>query len=286
MPTTLTDALRRRLDQTLAQWRSWHCDPPPAGPPQPVRLLGAGQSNTSVLVEGGTRFVVRLDGERVAANGLNRQAEWRTLLDAHAAGIAPCPRYFNPDLGSLVCDYLPPDPAQPVCGADIGDLLRRIHALPPRHHRLDLAERLQRYARQLASHAAADELLGLGDAIGALLPAREEAAASLCHNDLLAPNRLYSDGRLFALDWEYSAVGSPWYDLAAVAHGDDLAPADAGEMLRHYLGREPGDAERAQLARYGCIYRYLELLWYAARDGGATAPARLAALRDLLARLD
>ena len=43
-----------------------------------------------------------------------------------------------------------------------------------------------------------------------------------CHNDLLRANRIATRGSLRAIDWEYSAMAEPWYDLAVVICGDDL----------------------------------------------------------------
>ena len=47
-----------------------------------------------------------------------------------------------------------------------------------------------------------------------------------CHNDLLAPNRLRSGGKLWALDWEYCAMGSPWFDLAVISCGENYSHED------------------------------------------------------------
>ena len=97
-----------KLEQTLSQWPHWQCAPALTPRPNVVRTLTPGFSNFSVLVECGRHFVVRIDGLDPASNGLNRQAEWRTIEAAHKAGLAPHPRYFNPEVGSLVCDYLEP----------------------------------------------------------------------------------------------------------------------------------------------------------------------------------
>ena len=114
MAEALPRNVRLKLDQTLAQWPHWRCDPPlPAAPHIQGRLAG-GLSNYSVLVVAGARrFVIRVDGVRPAAHGLNRQGEWRALRSASDQQLAPCPRYFNPELGTLVCDYLETDPEQP-----------------------------------------------------------------------------------------------------------------------------------------------------------------------------
>jgi thiamine kinase len=270
MAPALPRHIQFKLEQTLAQWPQWHCTPALTRSPDVVRILTPGISNFSVLVESGQHFVVRLDGLIPAANGLSRQTEWRTLEEAHMAGLAPHPRYFNPELGSLVCDYLAPEEAHGQNTADVAHLLRAIHQLPARHHRLDLAERILRYEKQLEHRGRAvdDEVRGCQGKVSQLLyEASQHAEESvLCHNDLLRANRIYSGGRLWALDWEYCAMGSPWYDLAVVVNGDSMELTDSEILLDAYLGRIPDDRERDALHLYGCIYRYLELLWYLALD--------------------
>lgn len=292
MADSLPRTVRLKLEQTLAQWHHWRCDPPLAGAPQVERVLAPGMSNFSVLVSADRAFVVRIDGTNPATNGLNRQNEWRCLEAAHAAGLAPQPRYFNPELGSLVCDYLRPDAAQPLDLADLARLLRAIHRLPARHSRLDIGERLLRYEKHLQQRDVTGRdrellaaLLGHRPAVLSHLEQigeREHAPLVLCHNDLLRANRIYSGGRLWAVDWEYSAMGSPWYDLAVVVAGDGLDDRQAQALLEAYLGRDASEEERRALQRQGCVYRYLELLWYLAQP---RAPLSRPALEEKLAGL-
>jgi thiamine kinase len=276
---TLPRNIQLKLEQTLAQWPQWHCEPPLTNPPEVINLLAPGVSNFSVLVQSGRRFVVRIDGINPAANGLNRQSEWRALQAAHSASLAPQPRYFNPALGSLVCDYLPPDEEQVLCIVELAALLRDIHQLPARHSRLDLAERILRYEKQLEHRGRVlsapmtrcrEPVLRMLDDIN-----RRPQPAVLCHNDLLQANRIYSGGKLWAIDWEYCAMGSPWYDLAVVIIGDSLNTAQADELLDAYLGRAADGAERQELQQHSCVYRYLELLWYLALQRTAPGSALL-----------
>ena len=104
----------------------------------------------------------------------------------------------------------------------------------------------------------------------------------LCHNDLLRANRIYSGGRLWAVDWEYSAMGSPWYDLAVVVAGDGLDRDQANMLLETYLGRPPSGEEQLALQCQACVYRYLELLWYLAQP---VTPLPDLALEEKLAEL-
>lgn len=290
MAPALPQNIQQKLEQTLAQSRQWLCEPPLQSTPRIVSVMAPGLSNYSVLVESQRRFVVRIDGVRPSSHGLNRQTEWRTLETANRAGLAPCPRYFNPELGSLVCDFLAPDNSQEPDTADTAQLLRKIHRLPARHHRLEMGKRILRYEQQLEQRGQSPkgDLRRCGGIISDLVHdiSRHPGDSVLCHNDLLLANRIYSDGKLWALDWEYCAMGSPWYDLAVVIHGDSLSSADATTLIHTYLGRTPHESEQTLLQQYGCIYRYLELLWYLALDKPVltadTIEAKTASLINLL----
>lgn len=266
MVAALPGNIQLKLQHTLAQWRQWDCQPPLQAAPTVVQVLAPGLSNFSVLVASGQQFVVRIDGVDTTVHKLNRQGEWHSLEAAHRAGLAPRPRYFNPELGSLVCDYLTPDEPQPLRIADVAGLLRGIHKLPARHHRLDLAERMLSYEKRLAHRdpARAALLAPYQSAVSQALASAEpgEQSAVLCHHDLLRANRLYSGGTLFALDWEYSAMGNRWYDLAVVVAGDTLSAQETGSLLQNYLGRPAHSRESLRVNLYACVYRYLELLWY------------------------
>lgn len=288
---TLPRNIRLKLDQTLAQWPQWNSSPALTRTPTIIKILTAGVSNHSVLVEAGQQFVVRIDGLAPATYGLCRQSEWRTLQAAFDVGLTPRPCYFNPDLGSQVSGYLIPDHAQEPNMADVARLLQQIHQLPPRHHRLNLAERILRYERQLEhlGRAPDESLQACGARVAELLGEidRQPQDVVLCHNDLLRANRIYSAGKLWAIDWEYCAMASPWYDIAVIVNGDALTEQKALELLHTYLGRDPNDAERATLYRYSCVYRYLELLWYLALETpvleAPTIEQKLTELQTLLA---
>jgi thiamine kinase len=279
------------LEQTLAQWRHWHCEPALGEAPKIIDILTGGISNYSIRVASGQDFVVRIDGISPTQIGLNRQGEYRTLQDAHRAGLAPCPRYFNPDLGSLVCDFLPPDDAPEQQSSSVAALLRSIHDLPARRHRLDHSERALRYEKiiQRKGRQLNTELLASREQVRALLQQLNDDGSDelvLCHNDLLLANRLPSGGQLWAIDWEYSAMGSRWYDLAVTIAGDALNKEQATLLVENYLGRDGSAQEWQQLHSWGCVYRYLELLWYLASDPPDESLAeRSAVLRQRLALL-
>ncbi|MEH6571462.1 MAG: choline/ethanolamine kinase family protein [Halioglobus sp.] len=270
MVATLPDSIKRKLSQTLDQWQSWKCEWALVKKPEPIGLLNPGLGNYSILVEAQTQFVVRLNKLNPAVIGLNRQAEWRALQSASAAGLAPTPRYYNPELGSLVYDYLDEDEGAPCNIAATAGLLRNIHQLPAIHFRLDLHERLLRYEKHIEhrNESPPPDLLKHRTSILSILESISSRACTtvLCHNDLLQANRIVTQGTLRAIDWEYCAMGNRWFDLAVVCVGDALNAAQAEELLVNYLGEEPNAEERHELQQHMAVYRYLELLWFCALD--------------------
>jgi thiamine kinase-like enzyme len=66
--------------------------------------------------------------------------------------------------------------------------------------------------------------------------ARTFRPVAFCHNDLLNENFLFDD-RVRILDWEYAAMGDPFFDLANFSINHELlAPADE-RLLAHYFGQ-------------------------------------------------
>jgi thiamine kinase len=270
MVATLPNSIKRKLNQTLDQWQSWKGGSALLYKPEPIGLLHPGLGNYSILVQSQTRFVVRINKLNPAVIGLNRQAEWRALHAASAAGLAPTPRYYNPELGSLVYDYLVEDESTACDITATARLLRNIHQLPAVHFRLDLHERLLRYERHIEhrNESPHSGLLKHRASILSLLDVIDSSAhtAVLCHNDLLQANRIVTQGILRAIDWEYCAMGNRWFDLAVVCVGDSLSEVQIGELLSSYLNMEPGAEEQRALDQHITLYRYLELLWFCALD--------------------
>jgi len=266
MVATLPRNIQLKLEQTLNQWRQWRCDPPLTCPPKIISAFSSGISNHSVLVEARGHFVIRIDGIHAANNSLSRSTEWRVLQMAHEADLAPCPRYFNPELGVLVCDHLSRDSNRVEDLGETAILLRSIHRLPAFHHRLDLRERITRYEK-LLEHQGGElpvVMVECQEAIQGLLSklADENHTLVPCHNDLLAANRILSGNRLRAIDWEYCAMGSFWFDLAVVAIGDDMDAGQKQGFVNRYLGRDVSSGEWLAFSRNCIVYQYLELLWY------------------------
>ncbi|MEH6590122.1 MAG: phosphotransferase [Halioglobus sp.] len=271
MLESLPDATEKKLQLVLGQWHQWRCQPALEKKPDIIRNLSSGLSNYSILVDAGKRFVVRIDGLNPVALGLNRQAEHRVLTTASAAGIAPQPAYYNPDLGVLVYQYVEAIETRDSDIENTASLIRKIHSLPHIHFRLDLRERLTRYEKHIEHRGdkLPQELAAARKRTLQMLSSLHNRAQDLvlCHNDLHSANRITTaQGHLVAIDWEYTGMTSRWFELAVTAVSDELSEAQKSVLVSSYLNRTPDAEEQDLFAKHQHIYRYLELLWFYCLD--------------------
>ncbi|WP_444884306.1 phosphotransferase family protein [Microbulbifer sp. PSTR4-B] len=64
-------------------------------------------------------------------------------------------------------------------------------------------------------------------------------------------------GRLYAIDWEYAAMGDRFYDLAVIIEEHQLNRIQQQSLLELYLRCNPAGGHWRR------VYKYQNLLWYA-----------------------
>ena len=63
------------------------------------------------------------------------------------------------------------------------------------------------------------------------------------------------------IDWEYAALGDPWFDLALVVEHHQLTDEMQAGFVHAYLHREMRDTEKHRLAGWRKFYHTLLSLW-------------------------
>jgi len=241
---------------------------------QIVTELAGGPASCSYLVErGADRWVLRTDNELPATLGLDRSAEAVVLAHIYkegsdAACFGPRLEFVDVEQGIQLTRYIP---GRAWTQADLDDheklarlaqLLQRLHGAPIAGTPFVLRDRIARYAASVGSAdasvlaAEAGEMLGRLEASG--------ARHCLCHNDLVCANVIEGD-RLYLVDWEYAAVGDPFFDLATVVQHHELSDEAAAAFLQAYLGRVR-DADTRRLDLYRELYARLLVLWQSVVD--------------------
>ena len=226
---------------------------------KPERLLQHGAvADTWLLRQNNDAFVLRIDRPLAARLGLDRIGEQAVLAAVAEAGIGPSVAAADPEHGLLVTRYLEgrvwtdDDLHEPAQLVRLGTLLRRVHSIPVTGPALDLTAAAQRYAQAAGSREAQQA----AHQLHTLLPAKRKRPC-LCHGDPTASNIL-DDGRLMLLDWEYSGLGDPLFDLAVVIRHHALDSAESDVLMAGY---GLGERARTCLPRWFEVYDALRVLW-------------------------
>ncbi len=259
-----------RLTAALADWRAWS-----ASPPAVIGELKGGLTNQSYLLQADdAHMVLRLNADNTGELGLDRALEQQVLHRASLAGVAPALVYSNPQGGVLITEYHAGQRWKIAHNHDANKLrqfarlLKTVHQLAPVDGALDLRQRAEHY--WLTLNKAGPANASLVHALRVLAPRLQEfftrASAActqlcVCHNDLLAANLLLTtNDHLLALDWEYAAMGDPYFDLAVVIEGQQFSDAAAQALLQYYANT-PLNAGLQRLAPLRVIYCYVDVMW-------------------------
>lgn len=81
------------------------------------------------------------------------------------------------------------------------------------------------------------------------------------HNDLVPENFLYtSTGRIFLIDWEYSGMNTPIWDIASFSLEFQLNEVDENRLLNLYFGNDYDVKSTISTIQVNKIYQ--DLLWF------------------------
>lgn len=228
----------------------------------------AGLTNRSFrLSRDGEALVLRLPG---AASGevVNRGDEAHNTAIVAALGIAPALLYSDPS-GLLVTRYLArargfaaSEASEPSILTAVGRLLARLHRSGARFRgaREPFAN-LDRYLA-LSGDAGDPDLLRLCRSAEplrhALAAAAEPSVPS--HIDPAPANFLQDGDKLLLIDWEYSAMAGPMWDLADYSTEADLDSDAMARLLEAHGGGASAPAQ-ARLALWRIALDLLAAAW-------------------------
>lgn len=238
--------------------------------PNLLKPLLGGLTNKSYLISADNAdMVLRKNSTISAALNLDRVTEARVLVLADDAGLCAPLIHYDSDYQYVVSRYVEGKHwrADEQGIRSLATLLQRIHRLPAIDKYLTIADKAERYWQAIAKNAP--HLADLKKVANKMMPLIESAkrlgsGACLCHNDLLRENLISTEeGRLYAIDWEYAAMGDPFYELAVIVEGQALKQSQQELLLSEYLARPISENDRQHLRDWQLIYCYLTVLWYA-----------------------
>lgn len=210
-----------------------------------IEPLPGGITNRNYRVVDGDRAYAVRTGQDDQALGICRRNEFACTENAARLGIAPRVAYAVP--GMLVSDFIPgttltpellvaPERLKRVAG-----VIRDIHAASEQviGHLLYFCP--FQAVRTYICHAQRDDLeLPVRDADELTREVRDLHARigpftpTFCHNDMMPGNLLETKERLWVIDWEYSGIGHPIFDLAGLSSNCEFDAKTDRLLLQAY----------------------------------------------------
>ncbi|NND93119.1 MAG: phosphotransferase family protein [Granulosicoccus sp.] len=239
-----------------------------------IRRLG-GLTNRVYCVEQPSQesVVVRLAGEGTA-DYIDRNVELHNAHQAAAAGVSPDVLYANVQEGLMITRLVPGietmTPALFAARAEsverAGRALKQLHASGVSFRfRFELFAMIEEYLGIL-QHKTIDLPDGYHDIVNRAEPLKaalavRPVALTPCHCDPLCENFLDDGQRMWIVDWEYSGMNDPWWDLGDLSVEGSFSDEQDMQLLRAYCSGDPAEHEYNRMVIYKAMCDLLWTLW-------------------------
>ena len=238
-----------------------------------LKRLG-GMTNIVHLVEtDNINLIVRIPGKGTE-DYINRTFEYNNAMAAWRAGISAEIIWADVDRGIMVSkaingiETMTPNffSSRKGSSARAGAALAKLHNSGETFDfRFDLFNMIDEYLKILSSKNA--ELPdGYHDIVDAAKPVKEALIANPnplapCHCDPLCENFLDDGNNMWIVDWEYSGMNDPMWDLGDLSVEAGMDEDQENEMLIAYFGKEPNAAQKGRVIIYKAMCDLLWTLW-------------------------
>jgi len=237
-----------------------------------ITRLG-GLTNRVFRVEGEQTLCLRLPGAGTEEY-INRANEAHAAREAAKAGVSPQLVFADTATGVLATAFLggtvtmsaPLFKSRTGAPRRAGEAFRRLHSSGARFNfRFELFDMIDDYLKLLSTKtvdlpAGYHDVLGEAEAIRAALGAHPLPLVA-CHCDPLCENFLDTGERMWIVDWEYSGMNDPMWDLGDLSVEGGFDAAQDEELLLGYFGAKPHPDERGRMVIYKAMCDLLWTLW-------------------------
>lgn len=244
--------------------------------------FAGGMTNTNYkVIINGKAYILRIPG-KCTDKMINRENEYDNSKMIGLLGISPDTIYFNPSTGIKLGRYIEGAQALTKMTAKLPktieavvDVLRKVHTSDiVFRNTFDVFKELERYEKLILQakvefyedyKRVKSEVSRLGKYL------YEELGNTLkpCHNDLV-PENLVKDrkGHLYLIDWEYSGMNDPCWDLACYILEGQLNEKQQQFFLTAYFQKTPEEHEKKKIHLFMILQDFLWSVWALAKEVG------------------
>ena len=189
-------------------------------------MIGKGTAHDVYSLDGAVDWVIRIKRDTTPNDQGALMGEFQSWSLASQYGLAP-ELAVHTEKGASICEFVA---MHSPTWTEHADLMKAIHRLPATGKPFSLQDHANNYWDRLVTAGLSE------DALSPHLPAIKGDLAQLdadspafCHNDLSLNNIGRLKSRWVALDWEYAAINSRYFDVANAAQ---YLPMNSEHFLR------------------------------------------------------
>jgi len=238
-----------------------------------ITRLG-GLTNLVHLVETGARqVIVRIPGEGTE-DYIDRAVEINNAKAAYRAGVSAKVLWADAKTGVMISEAIQnietmtPDAFKTRIGspARAGAALAKLHnSGEVFQFRFELFAMIDDYLKILSTKDVTlpdgyHEIVKAAEPVKAALAANPSPLAP-CHCDPLCENFLDDGNKMWIVDWEYSGMNDPLWDVGDLSVEAGMDGLQEMELMRAYFGAAPTPAQHGRVVIYKVMCDLLWTLW-------------------------
>lgn len=245
-----------------------------------IEVLG-GMTNKNYLVTiNNKKYVLRIPGNGTSGM-INRYFEKINIEQAILVGIDKKFIYFNENTGVKISEYienaetLNPETSKKIENLFLtSNLLRKLHTSNIKfENNFDVFDEIIKYEKLIKNEKTLEEryekyLINrkkIFDLKGILLKNGYRTVA--CHNDTIPENFIKNKrNEIFLIDWEYSGMNDPMWDLAAHSLEVNLSKEMELFFLENYFNKKLESNEKLRIEIYKILQDFLWSIWTVVKE--------------------
>jgi len=232
--------------------------------------FAGGLTNYNYIMEiNGTEYVIRQPGG-MTNEMIDRSIEMINNGIASELGLNSECVYFDEISGIKICRYIRNSRNVAVAGPESEDSIKAVSLLMKKTHQsphnfpntFDWEMELKKY-EQIVTGLNGDFFFDyerLKELFIDFIRKNIRSTISVpCHNDTVPENFILDDnGAAYLIDWEYSGMNDPSWDVAAYILESRLSEEAIELLVREYYGKKPDPSE---IVKIKCFMIAQDLLW-------------------------
>ena len=233
-----------------------------------VEQLG-GMTNSNYLVETTkNKYIVKFFGKRTDKL-INRIAEKNNLSNLADLGLDVKNYIFDIESGIRVNEYIENATTfdahyLKAKKEEVANILKKVHSSGKvLEGEFRVFDEIRKYENLIEGNISYPYYEKIREKVFSLQNHLEEIGVDRksCHIDLVPENFIEDEtGRVYLIDWEYSAMNDPMWDLAALFLESNFRKAEEGEFFKAYFS-EDTPVSVAKIMIYKILQDFLWSLW-------------------------